>query len=153
MFAIRARPWRPTVVIPACAPVSEIAGTPRAWSAMDTSVALWCSPVARSTSSSRRVGIVGDRTGQGEQLVRRVAHRRDDDHELRPVGALPCDPARDATDPIGVGEGRPAEFLHDERGGHGGHSSAGVLALPPSRPGAATRTIWPQRRPSDVFRT
>ena len=55
-FAIRARPWRPSVVIPAWAPVSEIAGTPSAWSAIDTSVALWCSPVASSMSSSRESG-------------------------------------------------------------------------------------------------
>src|ERR1035437_8325673 len=42
--------------MPACAPVSAIDGTPRAWSAMDTSVALWCSPVASSMSSSRGSG-------------------------------------------------------------------------------------------------
>ena len=54
--AIRARPYVPSVVIPACAPVRLIAATPSAWSAMETSVALWCSPVARSMSSSRGSG-------------------------------------------------------------------------------------------------
>ena len=38
--AIRARPYRPSVVIPAWAPVRLIAGTPMAWRAIDSSVAL-----------------------------------------------------------------------------------------------------------------
>src|SRR6478736_7779627 len=42
--------------MPACGPVRLIAGTPRPWSAIDSSVALWCSPVARRTSSSRGSG-------------------------------------------------------------------------------------------------
>src|SRR5438552_2182310 len=43
-------------MMPACGPVNEIAGTPIAWSAIETSVALWCSPVASSMSSSRESG-------------------------------------------------------------------------------------------------
>ena len=43
----------PSVVMPAWAPESAIAGTPRACRAIETRVALWCSPVARSMSSSR----------------------------------------------------------------------------------------------------
>src|SRR5262245_18563182 len=42
--------------MPACGPVRLIAGTPSEWSAIETSVALWCSPVARRTSSSRGSG-------------------------------------------------------------------------------------------------
>src|SRR3954469_19509200 len=54
--AIRALPYRPSVVIPACAPVSAIAATPSACRAIDTSVAAWCSPVASRRSSSRGSG-------------------------------------------------------------------------------------------------
>ncbi len=56
MPAIRALPYWPSVVIPAWGPVRLIAGTPSVWSAIETSVALCCSPVARSTSSSRASG-------------------------------------------------------------------------------------------------
>src|SRR5450759_615927 len=42
--------------MPAWAPVSAMAGTPNACRAIETSVALWCSPVARSMSSSRGSG-------------------------------------------------------------------------------------------------
>ena len=56
MPAILALPWRPSVVMPACGPVRLIAATPIDWSAIDTRVALWCSPVASRTSSSRGSG-------------------------------------------------------------------------------------------------
>src|SRR3954462_12013953 len=42
--------------MPAWGPVRLIAGTPSPWSAIDSSVALWCSPVASRTSSSRGSG-------------------------------------------------------------------------------------------------
>ena len=56
MPAMRARPYVPSVVMPACGPLRLIAGTPIACSAIETSVALWCSPVASRTSSSRGSG-------------------------------------------------------------------------------------------------
>src|SRR3954447_2810727 len=46
----------PSVVMPACGPVRLIAATPIDWSAIESSVALWCSPVASRTSSSRGSG-------------------------------------------------------------------------------------------------
>src|SRR3954454_15042236 len=54
--AIRARPYVPSVVMPAWGPVRLMAWTPIACRAIDTSVALWCSPVASSMSSSRGSG-------------------------------------------------------------------------------------------------
>ena len=42
--------------MPACGPVRLMAGTPSPWRAIDSSVAAWCSPVARRTSSSRGSG-------------------------------------------------------------------------------------------------
>ena len=65
-----------------------------------------------------RVGLVGDRRGEGEQLVGGVAHRGDDDDEVGAGRALARDPPRDAPDPVGIGEGRAAELLHDEGGRH-----------------------------------
>ena len=56
MPAIRARPYVPSVVMPACGPLRLMAGTPIACRAIETSVALWCSPVASRTSSSRGSG-------------------------------------------------------------------------------------------------
>ena len=48
-----------------------------------------------------RIGVVGDRGGQGQELVGRVAHRRDHDDQVRAGVALAGDPPGDAPDPIG----------------------------------------------------
>jgi hypothetical protein len=42
-----------------------------------------------------RVRFVGDRRGEAEQFVGRVAHGRDDHDEVMTSGALACDPSRD----------------------------------------------------------
>ena len=67
-----------------------------------------------------RIGFVGDRGGERDQLVGGVAHRRDDDHEVHAGGALTGDPPGDAPDAVGVGERRATEFLDDEGRGHDG---------------------------------
>ena len=64
------------------------------------------------------VGLLRDRRGEAEQLVGRVAHRRDDDDEVRAGGPLARNPPRNAPDPVRVGEARAAELLHDERCRH-----------------------------------
>ena len=56
MFVILAFVWTPSVTMPACAPVSETAGTPSACSAMAVSAMVVCSPVASSMSISRSGG-------------------------------------------------------------------------------------------------
>ena len=120
MFAMRARPYRPSVVMPACGPVRLMAGTPRAWSAIERSVAALVLAGREQDVELARIGIVGDRGRQAEQLVGRVAHRRDDDDEVVAGRALARDPARDALDAVGVGHGRAAELLDDEGGRHRG---------------------------------
>ena len=122
--------------MPACGPVRLIAATPSAWSAIDTRVALWCSPVASRTSSSRGSGSSVIAGGQPEQLVGRVAHRRDDDDEVVAGRALAGDPPGDPLDPVGVGDRRATELLDDEGGGH----RRGILpcaSRPRARPGLA----------------
>ena len=71
------------------------------------------------------IGLVGDGRGERQQLVRRVAHRRHDDDQLRPARALAHDPPRDPLDALGAGDGRAAELHHDEGSGHAPHSSGG----------------------------
>ena len=61
-----------------------------------------------------RVRFVGDRGGERDQLVGGVAHRGDDDHEVRAGGALARDPPGDAPDAVRIGERRAAEFLDNE---------------------------------------
>src|SRR5580765_5040289 len=56
MLTILAFVWTPSVTMPACAPVSETAGTPIAWSAIAVSAVVVCSPVASRTSISRSGG-------------------------------------------------------------------------------------------------
>ena len=53
--------------MPACAPVSEMAGTPMAWRAMATRVPLMCSPVASRRSISR---------GSGSSVMRAASSSR-----------------------------------------------------------------------------
>ena len=65
-----------------------------------------------------RVGLVGDGGGEAEELVRRVAHRGDDDDQVVPGRAFARDPAGDALDPVGVGDRRATELLDDEGGLH-----------------------------------
>ena len=78
-----------------------------------------------------RVGLVGDGRGEAEQLVGRVAHRRDDDDEVVAGRALAGDPPGDALDPVGVGDRRATELLDDERGWHGrGILPCAFAALP-----------------------
>src|ERR1035437_6391300 len=77
-----------------------------------------------------RIRLVGDGAGQGEQLIGRIAHRRHDDHEVGTRGTLARNACGDTPDPVGVGYGRAAEFLNDERFGHGGHSSRRKKVIP-----------------------
>ena len=79
-----------------------------------------------------RVGLVGDRGGQGEELVGRVAHRRDDDDEIGAGAALAGDPPGDPPDPVGRADGRTAELLDDQR-----PPRLGVLLLGAARLGVA----------------
>ena len=78
-----------------------------------------------------RVGLIGDRRGQLEELVGRVAHGGHDDDELRSGGALAGDPARHAADPVGIGERGAAELLDDERRRHRLSLPAGIGTLGP----------------------
>jgi len=56
MSTMRAVRWARLVRMPACAPVSEIAGVPAAWSAMASSGAVIVSPLLSSMSISRDGG-------------------------------------------------------------------------------------------------
>ena len=56
MLWIFAFVWTTSVVMPACAPVSDAALMPRLCNAMAVSAMVCCSPVASSTSISRSLG-------------------------------------------------------------------------------------------------
>ena len=56
MFTIFAFVWTPSVMIPACPPVSDTAFFPSPSMAMAMSAMVVCSPVERSTSISRSEG-------------------------------------------------------------------------------------------------
>ena len=98
-----------------------------------------------------RVRIVRDGGREAEQLVRGVAHRRDDDDEVVAGGALAGDPTGDPLDAVGVGHGGAAELLDDEGGGQvrhrRGHSTVRESRAPPTYDGDATHTRIPRRMP------
>ena len=88
-----------------------------------------------------RIGLVGDRGGEAEELVGRVTHGAHDDDEVRSGRPLPGDPPGDALDPIRPGDRRAAELLHDEGGLHQGGIVAaghGRSRQRPSPPAAST---------------
>jgi hypothetical protein len=65
-----------------------------------------------------RVRVLGDGGRQPQQLVGRVAHGRDHDHEVVAGRSLAGDAAGHALDAVGARDGRAAEFLDDEGGRH-----------------------------------
>ena len=62
---------------------------PLSWSAMTMSAAQTCSPW-RAASPILAARGLRDLGRQGEQVIRGVAHRRDDDYPARPVGDVPA---------------------------------------------------------------
>src|SRR6476660_519480 len=67
--------------MPACGPVRLMAGTPSPWSAIDSNVALWCSPACDPPCDALDPVGVGDR-GPTELL--------DDERGWHGRGILPC---------------------------------------------------------------
>ena len=105
-----------SVTIPACEPVSEIARWPRSWIAIAHSAHEMRSPVESSMSISRGSGYVGDLLGHRDQLVGRLAARRQHGDDAVAELALVDDPPRGALDPLGVGDRGAAELHHDQLG-------------------------------------
>ena len=113
---IRALVWEESVTMPACEPVSEIASWPRSWIAIAQSAQEIRSPVESSMSISRGYGPLGDLERLGDQLVGRLAARREHgDHAVARL-ARGDDPPRGALDLLGAGDGGAAELHHDDVG-------------------------------------
>jgi hypothetical protein len=70
------------VTMPDWEPVKLTAGTPRALRAMERRAIEMRSPAESSMSSSRAGRALADLLGQGEEVVRRVAHRGDHHHDV-----------------------------------------------------------------------
>ena len=97
-----------------------------------------------------RIGFVGDRRGEAEQLVRRVAHRRDDDDEVVAGRPLARDPPRDALDAVGAGHGRATELLDDEGGRHRPAFYRGTIRHPTRRTrGGSVHVLRPRQPTAD----
>ena len=107
-----------SVTMPACEPVSEIARWPRSLIAIAHSAQEMRSPVESSMSISRGSGRRGDLVGRRDQLVGRLAARREHRDDAVALLARGDDPPRRALDALGVGDGGAAE-LHHDRSGHG----------------------------------
>ena len=155
MPAMRARPYVPSVVMPACGPLRLIAGTPIAWSAIETRVALWCSPVASRTSSSRGSGssVMPAASPSSSSVVSPIAETHD--HEVVAGRALARDPPGDALDAIRAGDRRAAELLDDEGAGHRAAFYRHARRLLSGRPTAGARyrlDVSTRRSHADVLR-
>ena len=132
-------------VMPACGPVRLIAGdAERVERHRHEGRALVLAGREQDVELAR-VGLVGDRRGEAEQLVGGVAHRGHDDDEVAAGGALAGDPAGDALDAVGVGDGRATELLDDERAqasaAHSSGASSGARRDGPST--ALARAAFP----------
>ena len=123
---IFALPWLVSVTMPACEPVNEIAWRPRSMIAMDSE--------RHGDALARRekhvelavVRPLRDLPGELQQLVCRVAHRRDDHADLVAGLRRLHDPPRDVPDPLGVADRRTTVLLNDK-------SHARNLAAPAAR--------------------
>ena len=128
--------------MPACGPVRLIAGTPRPWSAIDSEGRALVLAGGEQDVELARVGLVGDRRREAEQLVGRVAHRGHDDDEVAPGGALAGDPPRDALDPVGVGDAT-SRRTSGRRGGQAAETSAEAFYPVGGRPASADAAARP----------
>ena len=117
---MRAAPCVASVIMPAWLPVNERASNPIEWIAMASSAIEMRSPLESSMSSSRGRGDRRDLRGEVEQFVGGVAHGADRDDDVVPGAARVDDALGDALDALGVGDGRAAVLLDDQR--HGGDS-------------------------------
>ena len=111
---MRASTWRSLVMMPDWLPVKLIASPPSSRMAIDSSAIEMRSPAVSSMSSSRRSGFGGHLLGEREQLVGRVAHRRDDDDDVVPLPPRPHHALGDLLDPRDVGDARAAVLLDDD---------------------------------------
>ena len=112
---MRAAPCVASVIMPAWLPVNERASKPIEWIAIASSAIEMRSPLESSMSSSRGAGIGATCAREVEQLVGRVAHRAHGDDDVVPGTARVDDALGDALDALGVGDGRAAVLLHDQR--------------------------------------
>ena len=118
---IFALPCSVSVRMPAWLPVKLTAGWPRSSTAIDSSAIEMRSPAVSSMSISRPPGRSRDVVGEADEIVGRLAHRRDDDDDVVARPARPHDVIGHGTDAIRVGDRRPAELLHEERHGRQGY--------------------------------
>ncbi len=130
-FAMRARPWVESVRMPACAPVSEMAGTPDRLERHRHERAAHVLAGGQQEVHLARVGVIGDACRELEQVVGGVAHGADHDHEVGAGGSLARDPPGDVADAVGVREGRAAVLLDDQLG------HAPIVAKTPAGPALA----------------
>ena len=110
---IFALPCTVSVTIPACEPVSEIASWPRSWITIAASAQEIRSPTETSMSSSRGCGVGRDLVSEVEQLVGRVAHRREDADDAVALLARGDEARGDALQLLRVADGGAAELHHD----------------------------------------
>ena len=106
--------WAVSVTIPAWDPVNETAASP--WSMMAMHEQRDRDALPRG---EQHVHLAGGRVarhlvGQPLEVVGGLAHRRDDDHDVVARAAGAHDVLRHGADPVGVGDGRAAELLHEQ---------------------------------------
>ena len=124
-------PWAVSVMMPTWLPVKLIASTPRSASAMHTSAMR--DPLAGGEQHVHLAPGLGRRhvVGQRDQVVGRLAHRRDHDDDVVAVAAGERHVLGDGPDAVGVGDRRAAVLLDDQ--GHGVGTVTGLAAAWPGR--------------------
>ena len=136
---IRALVWEESVTIPACEPVSEIASWPMSWIAIAQSAQEIRSPVESSMSISRATGRSEISCACGDQLVGRLAARREHRDDAVARLARGDDPPRGALDLLGAGDRGAAELHHDDVRARLSHGRLRIVALKADAPVADRR--------------
>lgn len=115
---MRASVWRSLVRIPHWDPVSETASHPSSLTAIESSAAVMRSPPVEQHVQLAPRWRRRQLLGQGDEIVGRLAHGGDDDHDVVAFGLARHDLASHIANLGGVGDRTAAVLLDDD--GHGG---------------------------------
>ena len=129
MFVILALVWTPSVTMPACAPVREMAGTSEG---VQRDGGQGDGGLFAGGQEHVHFALVGQRRqflGHFDEVVGHPAHGGDDHHDLAALGAVRRHPRGDISDALRIGDRRSPEFLNNQ------HSSNQELEIKNQKPG------------------
>ena len=116
---IFARPCSVSVTIPACEPVNDIAGHAEILDRHGHQRHRDALTGGEEHVELATVGVLGDVVREAQEVVGRLAHRRDDDDDVVARAARARDVIGNGPDAVGIGHRGAAELLDEKHGNQG----------------------------------